>query len=197
MAIEIAVGTSIFVYLMGLQDQYAALSSLQHSMVGESPAVQHVLEFIARVAPLDSTVLITGERGSGKKTVARVLHDNGPRAQKPFVAVICAAVGESLLESVLLGQEAGPGAVASKGKLELAEGGTVYSSTKSVKWLSPLQSSSLLRLLQEKKFERVDGRPHAPRQPVPHRVQQPRPGRCRGSRDFSCRISTIDCVCCR
>ena len=153
---RIVVGTSIFVYLMEAQDPAARCApSLRHSMVGESPAVQHVLEFIARVAPLDSTVLITGERGSGKKTVARVLHDNSPRAQKPFVAVNCAAANESLLQSDLFGQEAGACAVAAKGKLELAEGGTVYLDEIGEMAL-PLQNK-LLRILQEKKFERVDG----------------------------------------
>jgi Nif-specific regulatory protein len=131
---------------------------LHHNMVGESEAMREVYRRIARVAPTDSTVLVTGESGTGKELVARAIHRNSPRAERPFVAINCAAITETLLESELFGHEKGAftGAVAQKrGKLEVAEGGTVF--LDEIGELSPALQAKLLRVLQDKTFERVGG----------------------------------------
>ncbi len=81
--------------------------NIHHSMVGESKAMHEVYDFVSRVAGRDSTVLISGESGTGKELVARAIHENSPRAGKPFVAINCAAITETLLESELFGHERG------------------------------------------------------------------------------------------
>jgi transcriptional regulator with GAF, ATPase, and Fis domain len=132
--------------------------SIHHSMVGESKAMREVYEFVSRVAGRDSTVLISGESGTGKELVARAVHTNSPRADKPFVAINCAAITETLLESELFGHERGAftGAVAQKkGKLEVAEGGTVF--LDEIGELAVAMQAKLLRVLQEREFERVGG----------------------------------------
>jgi Nif-specific regulatory protein len=99
---------------------------LEHNMIGESAQMREVYQFISKVGPTDSTVLIRGESGTGKELVARAIHQSSHRAAKPFVAINCAALTESLLESELFGYEKGAftGAYAQKkGKLELADGG--------------------------------------------------------------------------
>ena len=132
--------------------------NIHHSMVGESKAMREVYEFVSRVAGRDSTVLISGESGTGKELVARAVHQNSARADKPFVAINCAAITETLLESELFGHERGAftGAVAQKkGKLEVAEGGTVF--LDEIGELALPMQAKLLRVLQEREFERVGG----------------------------------------
>ena len=132
--------------------------NIQHSMVGESESMSEVYKFVSRVAPRESTVLIQGESGTGKELVARAIHSNSARANRPFVAINCAAIVDTLLESELFGHEKGAftGAVAQKkGKLETAEGGTVFLDEVG-ELAAPLQAK-MLRVLQEREFERVGG----------------------------------------
>lgn len=132
--------------------------NLEHNMVGESAAMRAVFQFISKVAPADSTVLITGESGTGKELVARAIHRNSPRAAGAFVAINCATLSETLLESELFGHEKGAftGAIAQKrGKLEVADGGTVF--LDEIAELAPGLQAKLLRVLEEHAFERVGG----------------------------------------
>ena len=132
--------------------------NVEYNMVGESPRMRDVYQFISRVAKMDSTVLISGESGTGKELVARAMHRNSIRANKPCVAINCATLAESLLESELFGHEKGAftGAIVQKkGKLEIAEGGTVF--LDEIGELAPLLQAKLLRVLQEREFERVGG----------------------------------------
>jgi len=136
----------------------AGPESLRHRIIGQSPAIERVLDFLARAAPLDSTVLITGESGTGKELAARALHENSPRAAKPFVAINCATLSETFLESELFGHERGAftGAIAQKkGKLEIAEGGSLF--LDEICELAPPLQGKLLRVLQERQFERLGG----------------------------------------
>jgi len=132
--------------------------NLNHNMIGESLRMREVYQFIAKVAPTDSTVLIRGESGTGKELAARAMHLNCSRAHGPFVAINCAALTETLLESELFGHEKGAftGAIAQKkGKLEIAQGGTLF--LDEVGEMTPLLQAKLLRVLQEHEFERVGG----------------------------------------
>jgi Nif-specific regulatory protein len=132
--------------------------ALKHDIVGRSSRIQKVFEFIRKVAPADSTVLIQGESGTGKELVARAIHSNSPRADCPFVAINSAAIAASLLESELFGHEKGAftGAVSQKkGKMELADGGTLF--LDEISELAPELQAKLLRVLQEREFERVGG----------------------------------------
>ncbi len=144
-----------------LEDENQRLKAeinIEHNMVGESTPMRTVYRFVSRVAASDSTVLITGESGTGKELVARAIHRNSPRVQKPFVAINCAALTETLLESELFGHEKGAftGAVQQKkGKLEVADGGTVF--LDEMGELAPALQAKLLRVLQEREFERVGG----------------------------------------
>jgi Nif-specific regulatory protein len=133
-------------------------AGIEHSMIGESVRMRQVYQFVAKVAPRDSTVLISGESGTGKELVARAIHQNSKRSKKPFVAVNCAALTATLLETELFGHEKGAftGAVAQrKGRLEVADGGTLFLDEIGELPL-PLQVK-LLRVLQEREFERVGG----------------------------------------
>ena len=130
----------------------------EQNLVGESARVKEIFQFLARVGPTDSTVLIEGESGTGKELAARALHRNSHRNQKPFVAINCAAIPETLLESELFGHERGAftgAASQKKGKLEVAEGGVVF--LDEIGELAPALQVKLLRVLQEREFERVGG----------------------------------------
>jgi two-component system response regulator AtoC len=127
-------------------------------LVGESPAMAHVFNTIARVAPSTSTVLLTGESGTGKEVVARALHAASDRSAGPFVAVNCAAIPESLLETELFGHEKGAftGAVARRrGRFERAHGGTLF--LDEIGDMSLLLQAKLLRALEERTVEAVGG----------------------------------------
>jgi len=132
--------------------------NLEHNMVGEGVRMKEVYQFLSRVAPIDSTVLIHGESGTGKELAARAIHRNSPRAAKPFVPINCAAIPEGLLESELFGYERGAftGAVAQKkGRLEMANGGVVF--LDEIGELAPALQVKWLRVLQEREFERLGG----------------------------------------
>ncbi len=129
-----------------------------YDMIGESEQIRAVYQRISKVAPTDSTVLIRGESGTGKELAARAIHRLSPRIDKPFIAINCAGLSETLIESDLFGHEKGSftGAVAQKkGKLEIADGGTVFLDELG-ELPQPLQSK-LLRVLQTREFERVGG----------------------------------------
>jgi Nif-specific regulatory protein len=127
-------------------------------LVGESRAIRKLETVISRIAGEDVTVLIRGESGTGKELVARSIHHGSPRSDRPFVAINCAAIPETLLESELFGHEKGAftGAAAmKKGKLEAAEDGTLF--LDEIGELAPLLQAKLLRALQQKEFERLGG----------------------------------------
>src|SRR5690348_3774375 len=123
---------------------------------GTSSAIRDVIALIRQVAAFDSTALVLGESGTGKEVVARAIHDLSPRRNRPFVAVNCGAIPADLLESELFGHERGAftGAVsARKGRFEIAEGGTLF--LDEIGDMSPTMQVKLLRVLQERVFERV------------------------------------------
>ncbi len=127
-------------------------------LLSKSPAMQRVFELAQVAARSNSTILVLGESGTGKEVIARTIHAESPRAQGPFVAVSCAALTETLLESELFGHEKGAftGAVARrKGKLEAAHGGTLF--LDEVGDISPKLQLDLLRVLEERRFHRVGG----------------------------------------
>jgi len=127
-------------------------------IIGESGRMQEVLALAKRVAPSNATVLIRGESGTGKELIARAIHFNSPRAGGPLVTLNCAALPEQLLESELFGHEKGAftGAVAQrKGRFEQADGGSIF--LDEIGDLSPSLQVKLLRVLQERQFERVGG----------------------------------------
>lgn len=128
------------------------------NIIGKSRAMQDLFETIRKVAPATATVLIEGENGTGKELAAKAIHYNGPRRDKPFVAVNCSALAETLLESELFGHEKGAftGAIAlKKGRFELADTGTLF--LDEIGELSLNLQVKLLRVIQERVFERVGG----------------------------------------
>lgn len=128
----------------------------QVTFIGESPAIKQILETVERVADTRTTVLITGESGTGKELIARMLHERSSRAHKPFVAVSCAAIPETLLEVELFGAVKGAytGAETDRiGKFEAANGGTLF--LDEVGDIPPLIQVKLLRVLQEREIERL------------------------------------------
>jgi formate hydrogenlyase transcriptional activator len=140
-----------------LRDEINSVSMFEE-IVGSSAPIRTVLQQVAKVAPTDSTVLITGDTGTGKELVARAIHKRSARSARPFVAVNCAAVPASLIASELFGHERGAftGALQRKqGKFELADGGTLF--LDEVGELPADTQVVLLRVLQEREFERVGG----------------------------------------
>jgi PAS domain S-box-containing protein len=133
-------------------------AAMFEEIVGSSLALQAVLERVAKVAPTDSTVLITGETGTGKELLARAIHKRSTRASRPFISVNCAVIPPSLLAAELFGHEKGAFTGAQQrrlGRFELAEGGTLF--LDEIGEL-PLETQvALLRVLQEREFERVGG----------------------------------------
>src|SRR5262245_3907885 len=133
-------------------------ASIFEEIVGTSEALRHVLVQVARVAPTDSNVLITGETGTGKELVARAIHKRSPRFSKAFVSVNCAAVPATLIGSELFGHEKGAFTGATQrrlGRFELADGGTIF--LDEVGDLPAETQLALLRVVQERQFERIGG----------------------------------------
>src|SRR5438445_888649 len=128
------------------------------SIIGESPAIQEVLVKIEQMAPVSATVLVEGESGTGKELVARAIHDLSPRRAKPFIAVNCAAIPDTLLESELFGHEKGAFTGAAErrlGRFELADGGTIF--LDEVGEMAPATQVKVLRVLEDRTFFRVGG----------------------------------------
>jgi transcriptional regulator with GAF, ATPase, and Fis domain len=146
-----------------LEERVEALSheleaSRPHRALGRSPLWKEVLRLATKVAPTETTVLLTGESGTGKEVVARFLHRSSPRSGGPFVALNCAAIPEQLLESELFGHERGAftGAHSTRpGKLEQASGGVLF--LDEVGEMSPAVQAKFLRVLQEREFQRLGG----------------------------------------
>jgi PAS domain S-box-containing protein len=133
-------------------------TSMFEEIVGTSTAMRAVLSRIAKVAPTDSTVLITGETGTGKELIARAIHKRSQRSGRAFVSVNCTAMAPSLISSELFGHEKGSFTGATQrrlGRFELADGGTIF--LDEVGELPPDTQAALLRVLQEREFERVGG----------------------------------------
>jgi transcriptional regulator with GAF, ATPase, and Fis domain len=134
------------------------ISRMFEEIVGSSPALQAVLSQVAKVAPTDSTVLITGETGTGKELIARAIHKRSQRSSRAFVSVNCAAIPRDLIASELFGHEKGAFTGATQrrlGRFESAEGGTIF--LDEVGELPAETQISLLRVLQEREFQRVGG----------------------------------------
>lgn len=128
------------------------------SIIGRSPQMEQVFEKVRQVAPTKASVLIQGETGTGKELIAKAIHFNSPRRRKPFIAVNCGALSQTLLESELFGHEKGAftGAIKQKaGRFELAHGGTIF--LDEIGETTPELQVRLLRVLQEQEFERVGG----------------------------------------
>jgi PAS domain S-box-containing protein len=142
---------------VALRDEVDRVSMFEE-IVGNSRALQAVLSRVIKVAPTDSTVLITGETGTGKELIARAIHKQSHRSQRAFVSVNCAALAPSLISSELFGHEKGAFTGATQrrlGRFELADGGTIF--LDEIGELPPDTQIALLRVLQEREFERVGG----------------------------------------
>ena len=143
---------------IGKNDGKESLKSEKNQFIGKSPAILKVRELISKVASSKISVLITGETGTGKEVVANEIHLESNRAQKPFIPVVCSSLSETLLESELFGHEKGAftdAYSAHKGKFELADGGTIF--LDEIGEINLSVQVKLLRVLQERKFERVGG----------------------------------------
>ncbi|MCC6544164.1 MAG: sigma-54-dependent Fis family transcriptional regulator [Nitrospirae bacterium] len=153
--------------VMELQELKAENSQLKRNLhnkygyenlIGNSEGIQKVCALIEKVAETDSTILILGESGTGKELVARTIHYNSPRKNKPLIPINCGAIPETLLESELFGHEKGAFTGASTtriGRFELADGGTIF--LDEIGDMSPTLQVKLLRVLQQREFERVGG----------------------------------------
>ncbi len=140
-----------------LKDEIKGKSGFS-GMVGKNPKMLQVYQLIEKVSPTNASVLITGESGTGKELVAKAIHMNSPRESEPFIALNCAALSDSLLESEIFGHEKGAftGAVTMrKGRFELADKGTLF--LDEIAEIPLSLQAKLLRVLQEKAFERVGG----------------------------------------
>jgi transcriptional regulator with GAF, ATPase, and Fis domain len=125
-------------------------------IIGESPSLREVFKVLAKVAPTDSTVLVTGESGTGKELLVRALHRNSRRAEKPFVPINCGAIPRELLESELFGHEKGAFTHAIRtrpGRFEMAEGGTVF--LDEIAEVPQNLQVKLLRVIQERSLRRL------------------------------------------
>lgn len=144
-----------------LQKENVRLKSqmdIERPMIGQSQRMNEVKELIKKAGPTQATVLITGESGTGKELVARAIHENSKLAHGPFIQVNCAAIPEELIENELFGHEKGSYSGASerlKGKFELADGGTIF--LDEIADMSLKTQAKVLRVLQEKEFQRVGG----------------------------------------
>jgi len=145
-------------YLMAENAELKRTVANEYEMIGDTPAMLLLREQIMRVAPTSAAILLTGENGTGKELAARSIHYNSPRRDRPFVAINCAAIPEELIESELFGHEKGAftGAVTQKkGKFDLADGGTLF--LDEIADMSLKTQAKILRILQERSFERVGG----------------------------------------
>src|SRR5919108_3952943 len=132
------------------------------NIIGTTPKIQEIVKLIEKISDSSISVLITGESGTGKELAARTIHTNSPRFDKPFIAINCAALPESLLESELFGIEKGvaTGVERRVGKIEMANGGTLF--LDEIGDMSLSAQAKLLRVLQERRMERVGGRSTIP-----------------------------------
>ncbi|MBW8191653.1 PEP-CTERM-box response regulator transcription factor [Neiella marina] len=158
--LDIIVSRAFFVANIEHENDRLKQSSLDdNGFIGNSPQVQQVSRMVDRIAPTEITTLLLGESGTGKEVLARAIHERGPRAGKPFIAINCASIPETLLESELFGFERGAFTGAhkqTKGKIECAHGGTLFLDEIG-DMPYPLQAK-ILRFLQEKIIERLGGR---------------------------------------
>lgn len=141
-----------------LQKRIESIATIPN-MQGEHPKMKEVFRIVAKIAPSNSTVLIVGESGTGKELIARAIHDGGPRRDKPFIAINCAAIPETLIENELFGHEKGSftGANAREiGIFEAADGGTVF--LDEIGEMNVAMQAKLLRAIQEKEIRRVGGK---------------------------------------
>ncbi|MBG29101.1 MAG: sigma-54-dependent Fis family transcriptional regulator [Opitutae bacterium] len=132
--------------------------SVASEIVGKSPAINHLKEMVMKVAKTEASVLVTGENGTGKELVAKELHKNSLLTDQPYIRVNCAAISETLMESEFFGHEKGSFTGATQrreGRFELADGGTIL--LDEISEIAPSLQAKLLRVLQEKEFERVGG----------------------------------------
>jgi Nif-specific regulatory protein len=155
---SLAFQNALHLHLLEDENRRLREHQLQHDMVGESALMQRLFNLIARVAQANTTVLVRGESGTGKELAAQAIHHSSPRVDKPFVAINCATLSQTLLESELFGHEKGAftGAVERKiGKRDAAQGGTLF--LDEVGEIPLTLQAKLLRVLQEREFERVGG----------------------------------------